>query len=156
MKPSNQSTEPNIDLRYRTLLTLWFALFVSVGLYFVVTLFNGPEVPNDADIVPNTTFTIVITAAGILLVFFSFVVKRKFLELSVERQEMQFVQKGLVFACGMCEVSATLGLVEHFLTPTREYYLLFLIAAIGNALHFPRRQHLLAATYKTSWKGAAS
>ena len=156
MIPANQNTQPNIDARYRTMLTLWFALLMSIGMYFVFSLFVGPENGNDPDAAPNTVFTVVLTALGAFLVLLSFVVKRKFLERSVERQEMELVQKGLVIACAMCEVSALLGLVERFLINSREYYLLFLVAAIGTALHFPRREHLLAATYKASWDGAAS
>lgn len=156
MKPLNQDTQPNIDVRYRTLLILWFALFVSIGLYFLVTLIKGPEIRNDPEIVPNTTVTVVVTIVGTLFVFLSFVVKRKLLQRSVERQQVALVQQALVIACAMCEVSALLGLVVRFLTDSHEYYLLFLIAAIGIALHFPRREQLLAATYKSSWDEAAS
>jgi hypothetical protein len=48
----------------------------------------------------------------------------------------------------MCEVSALLGLLEHFVVGNREYYLLFLLAAAGTAFHFPRRRQLEAASYK--------
>jgi NADH:ubiquinone oxidoreductase subunit 2 (subunit N) len=156
MKPTNQRIPPDIDLRYRTMLILWFALFASIGLYFLVTLFKGPEIRNDPNIVPNTTFTVVVTIVGTLFVLLSFVVKRKLLQRSVERQEVALVQQALIVACAMCEVSAMLGLLERFLFDSHEYYLLFLIAAIGMALHFPRREQLLSATYKTSWNGAAS
>ncbi|MCM3902161.1 MAG: hypothetical protein ND866_10685 [Pyrinomonadaceae bacterium] len=156
MKPTNQNTAPNIDGRYRTMLTLWFALFMSIVIYFGIALFMGPENNSDSDAAPNTLLTVVLTALGTVLVLVSFPVKRTFLERSVERQEVELVQKGLVFACAICEVSALLGLVERFVTNNRGYYLLFLISAIGIALHFPRREQLLSATYKTSWNGAAS
>jgi hypothetical protein len=50
----------------------------------------------------------------------------------------------------MCEVSALLGLLEHFIIGNREYYLLFLLAAAGTALHFPRRSHLASASYRNT------
>jgi NADH:ubiquinone oxidoreductase subunit 2 (subunit N) len=156
MKPTNQNTHPNVEARYRTMLTLWFALLMSIGIYFAVSVFLAPQISNASETPPTTLFTVVLTALGILLVLLSFVVKRKLLERSVERQEVALVQQALIVACAMCEVSALLGLVERFLFDSHEYYLLFLIAAIGTALHFPRREHLLAATYKTSWDGAAS
>jgi SNF family Na+-dependent transporter len=156
MKPTNQSTQVDIDARYRTMMTLWFALFMSIGLYFAVSLFMGPEIRNDPNVAPKTTFTVVLTALGTLFVLLSFVVKRKLLERSVERQEVALVQQALIVACVMCEVSALLGLVERFSSGSHEYYLLFLISAIGFALHFPRREHLLAATYKIPRNGAAS
>jgi hypothetical protein len=43
-----------------------------------------------------------------------------------------------------------LGVIERFLINQRDYYFLFALAAVGIAFHFPRREHLLAATYKAS------
>jgi hypothetical protein len=156
MKPANQNSPPNIEARYRTMLILWFALFMSIVIYFGIALFIAPENVNDSTAEPNTVLTVVLTVLGTLLVLISFPVKRMFLERSVEMQKMDLVQTGLVCACAMSEVSGLLGLVERFVTNNRGYYLLFLISAIGIALHFPRREHLLAATYKSSWDRAAS
>lgn len=156
MKPTNQSTRPNIDARYRTMLTLWIALFMSIGIYFAVSVFLAPQISNPSEIPPTMVFTVVLTSLGTLFVLLSFVVKRRILQRSVERQEVALVQQALIIAGGMCEVSAVLGLVERFLFHTPSYYLLFLIAAIGIALHFPRRDQLLSATYKTSLDRAAS
>lgn len=156
MKPINQSAPLNIDARYRTMLTLWFALLMSIGIYFAVSVFLAPPISNASETPPTTLFTVVLTALGTLFVVLSFVVKRKILERSVERQEVALVQQALIVACVMCEASALLGLLERFLFDSHEYYLLFLISAIGTALHFPRREQLLSATYKTSLEGAAS
>lgn len=145
MKPMDQSTQTGLEARYRTMLILWFALFMNIGVFFVFSLLMGPQ-NNDRDTAPNILLTVVLTALGTLLVVLSFAVKRKLLERSVERQDVQLVQKALVIACAMCEGSALLGLIERFLVDNREYYLLFLVAAIGTALHFPRREHLVAAT----------
>jgi hypothetical protein len=89
-----------------------------------------------------------LTALGTFLVIVSFAVKGKLLERSVEKQDISLVQKGLVIACGMCEVSALLGLLERFVIGNREYYWLFVLAAAGTAFHFPRRRQLEAASYK--------
>jgi hypothetical protein len=150
MQQSNQNAEANIDGRYRTMLILWAAALMNIGVFFALSLFLGPEAGNEPVEPPNSLFIASVTALGTFAVIISFVVKRKFLERSVEKQEVDLVQKGLVIACAMCEVSALLGLLLRFLTDQREYYLLFLIAAIGTALHFPRRGQLLSATYKTS------
>jgi len=147
MKPMDQSTQTGLDARYRTMQILWFALLMNIGILFVFSLLMGPEISNDRDVVPNVLLTVVLTALGTFFVVVSFAVKRKLLKRSVEKQDVQLVQKALVIACAMCEGSALLGLVERFLGANREYYyLLFLIAAIGTALHFPRREHLVAAT----------
>jgi hypothetical protein len=70
------------------------------------------------------------------------------LKRSIEKQDPGLVQPAFVVAWAMCEVSAILGIVEYFLLGTRDYLVLFLLAAAGMILHFPTRQHLLNASYK--------
>jgi len=84
------------------------------------------------------------------MVVLSFAVKRKLLERSVMNQDVTLVQKALVVASAMCEVAAVLGLVERFTMKGNDYYLLFFVALAGTALHFPRREQLESATYKSS------
>jgi len=143
MKPMNQSNQTNFDARYRTMLILWFALLMNIGVFFAFSLILGQDTGAAA---PDALLTAVFTALGILLVVLSFPVKWKLLKRSVERQDVQLVQKALIVACVMCEGSALLGLMGRFLVAGRGYYLLFLIAAIGTALHYPSREHIVAAT----------
>lgn len=140
--------ENNLDKRYQTLVVLWFALLMSIGMYFLFSLFVTPTVINEPHNPTSSVLIIALTAVGTFLVIVSFAVKRKLLERSVERQDVSLVQKGLVIACALCEVSALLGLLERFVVGNREYYLLFLLAAAGTAFHFPRRIQLEAASYK--------
>jgi hypothetical protein len=141
--------ESNLDKRYQTLIVLWFALLMSIGMYFLFTVLVAPRVTNEPGNPSRSLLIGALTALGTFLVIASFVVKRKLLERSVEKQDVSLVQKSLVVACAMCEVSALLGLLEHFIIGNREYYLLFLTAAAGTAGHFPRRNQLEAASYKS-------
>jgi hypothetical protein len=138
-----------LDKRYQTLVTLWFALLVSVGMYLLVALFVPASGPPTA---PSTRplLTVILIALGVFLVLLSFVVKSKLLERSVAQQDVSLVQKSLIIACAMCEATALLGLLEHFLIGATDYFLLFILAAAGMLFHFPRRLQLEAATYKTS------
>ncbi len=140
--------EDNLDKRYQTLVVLWFALLMSIGMYFLFSLFILSPVSNEARNPSRSLLIVVLTALGTFLVIVSFAVKARLFERSVERQDVSLVQKGLVIACAMCEVAALLGLLEHYIIGNREYYLLFLIAAAGTAFHFPRRSQLEAASYK--------
>jgi NADH:ubiquinone oxidoreductase subunit 2 (subunit N) len=138
----------DLNKRYQRLLVLWFALLMSIVMYFIFSLVAGPQIGH-ADRSPRNSLLIVgLTALGTFLVILSFPVKRKFLDRSVENQDVGLVQKGLVFACAICEVSALLGLIERFIMGNREYYVLFVIAAAGTAAHFPRRSQLEAASHK--------
>lgn len=128
------------------MLILWFALLMSVVMLFVITMLVAP--PTDPDRSVPTNFALFVMAGvGTLLVVLSFAVKRKLLQRSVEKQDVMLVQQALVVGCAMCEVSALLGVVERFLFGSGDHYVLFLVSAIGLALHFPKRDHLLAASW---------
>jgi drug/metabolite transporter (DMT)-like permease len=145
MKPINQSTPANIDERYRIMLVLWFAMLSAVGLYFVVAQFTQPP---EVDSAQNNILTITLLGLGVFMVAISFVIKRRFLAQSVERQEIGLVQTGHIVALAMCETSAIFGLVDLFVTGHRHYFVVMIVGALGILFHFPRRDHLLAATYK--------
>ena len=140
--------ETDLDKRYQTLVILWFGLLMSVVMYFLFTLFAAPEPANQPGETPNMILIMTPLVIGFLFVALSFVVKNKLLERSVEKQDMALVQKSLVVACAMCEVTALLGLIQRFVTGTSYYYLLFIFSALGIALHFPRRIQLQAANYR--------
>jgi hypothetical protein len=45
-------------------------------------------------------------------------------------------------------VGALLGVIDFFVNNDPYYFFLLLIGAVGIAVQFPKRDHLLAATYK--------
>jgi hypothetical protein len=104
--------ESNLDKRYQTLIVLWFALLMSIGMYFLLSVLVAPRVTNEPGNPSRSLLIGALTALGTFLVIASFVVKRKLLERSVEKQDVSLVQKSLVVACAMCEVSALLGLLD--------------------------------------------
>lgn len=131
------------------MITLWFGLLMSVVMYFLFLQFAAPEIGNESDDRRNSLLIVSFTALGAILVLVSFAVKRKLLERAVENQDVSLVQKAMLVACAMCEVSALLGLLQRFIAGSRQYYLLFLLAVAGDLFHFPRRSQLEAASYKT-------
>ena len=137
----------DLDTRYRTMLILWFALLMSVVMFFKFTIVAAPA-PFDQDrYAPTSVVLFALAAVGAFLVVLSFAVKRKILQRSVEKQDVKLVQQALVVGCAMCEVSALLGVFERYSIGSGDHYLLFLVSAIGIALHFPRRDQLLAASW---------
>ena len=136
----------DLDTRYRTMLVLWFALLMSIVMLFVITMVVAP-VPADPDRdAPASLVLFVMAGVGTFLVVLSFAVKRKLLQRSVEEQDVMLVQQALIVACAMCEASALLGVAERFLIGSGDHYVLFIVAVIGIALHFPKRDQLLAAS----------
>lgn len=154
MQPLKQKAHTNVQARYPRMVILWFAQLMSIGALLLFSLFVGPETSDQPNTSLNRLLIVALTALGTFLVLVSFVVKRNLLERSVEKQDIELVQRAFVIAVAMCEMSAMLGVIERFVINDRYYYLLFLIAAAGTACHFPRRQHLEAATYKTSANGS--
>jgi hypothetical protein len=141
--------EIDLNKRYQTMIVLWFAMLMSVGMSFVFTLLVTPHINKDLDNSLRSLLIFGLTALGMFLVVLSFALKNKVLKRSVEKQDINLVQKALVFACVMCEATGFLGLIEFLIVGNRESYWLLVLAAGGIALHFPRRSQLEAASYQS-------
>ena len=145
---NSRQTDPNdaqinIEQRMRTARTLWMALLVNVGLfYFLTRVANRPE-----HIEPNDTLSLALLAAGVSTVLVSFVVKSKLVSRAIEQRQVQQVQQGYIVAWAMSEVAALLGLLDFFITSDPYFYALFIIAALGELFHFPRREHFENASF---------
>ena len=128
---------------------------MNVVMFFVLILIAAPESAGRPDTEPFSIVTFVLAALGAFLVVISFTVRNKLLERSVDRQEIALVQKAYVLAWAICEVSAVIGIVERFVLRNSDYFLMLIIAFIGIALHFPKRDHLRSASYKSPEFGEA-
>ena len=143
MQSPNQQDQ-NIELRIRTLRTLWSALFLSVVIYFAMTFF----VHRALNARPNNSLFLILLMMGLSITLVSFLVKGKLLNKAVELQQVTLVQQGYTVTWALTEISALLGLLDYFATGDRYYYVLFLISAFGYLLHFPRREHVVNATFR--------
>ena len=140
MQPDqNQS---NIDGRYRTLLTLWAAMFVSV-LSFLLFINLAAVKP-----IANARLSLILNLVGIAPVAMSFVLKIKILQRSINTQRLDLVQTAYVLAFALCEISAILGLMSRYLTGSNDYYIGLGFALLGILLHLTRKRYLLAAADK--------
>ena len=125
---------------------IWMALLISVGFYYAITVFV--ERPEDA--AANPTLSLVLICVAVLAVLISFLIKGKLLSKAVDQQNIGMVQQAYIVTWAITEVAALLGLLDYFSTSHPHYYLLFLIAAFGMLLHFPRREHVVNAAFKSS------
>lgn len=127
------------------MLVLWIAMLGSIGGYYVLTLLAG----RSEDTTPNPIVSLTLIVIGVLTTLISFPIKNKLLNRAVDQQQVQLVQQAYIVAWAICEVAALLGLLDFFLTGHRHYYLLLIIAAVGQLLHFPRREHVVNASFKS-------
>ena len=143
----NPQTEPQtIEARILTMLILWFAMLMSVVIYFVITMF----VRRSEDLAANQSLSLALLVAGVSTTLVSFLIKAKLLARAVEQRNLARVQQAYIVTFAITEVAALLGLLDFFSTSDRYYYALFIIAACGMLLHFPRREPVENAAFKSS------
>jgi ABC-type multidrug transport system fused ATPase/permease subunit len=87
-------------------------------------------------------------AAGIVFVVASIGIKLKFVNRAIEQQSAMVLQQGYILALALSEVAALFGLLDYFITGNPFYYANFIVAACGQLYHFPRRQHVLDASFR--------
>ena len=147
MNPANQNDpQTSIELRIRTMRTVWFTLFLTIGIYYGFTLFAE----NKRGLASNPTLSLTLMCVAMLLVLVAFVIKSKLLSKALEQQSPGMVQQAYVVTWAITEGAALLGLLDFFLTNDRYYYILLIISALGQLIHFPRREHVVNAAFKNS------
>jgi hypothetical protein len=143
-KSGESNPQENVELRMRTLRVLWLALFLSLVMYYGLTLFVG----RNETVTPNNTLSIALMVVAFSTTLISFVVKNKLMTRAVESQQLGMVQQSYVVTWAINEAAALLGLLDFFVTGNRYYYALFVLAAAGLLLHFPRREDVENAAFK--------
>ena len=139
-----QQQQNDVELRIRTLRMIWFALLSSIAIYWGLTLFvQRPE-----GVAENSMLSLVLAAVAASTAAASFLIKSKLLNRAIELRQTAQVQQAYVVAWAINEVAALLGIVDYFTTRNPYYFVLFLIAAGGHLLNFPRSEHVVNAAFK--------
>lgn len=143
-QPGQSNQHEKIELRIRTMRTLWLALVLSVVMYFVFTIFVGRSEYLNL----NNTLSLTLIVVALSTVLISFLLKNKLVNRAIEQQQVPMVQQAYVVTWAIAEVGALLGLLDFFVTGNPYYYVPMLIAGAGQLLHFPRREHVENAAFK--------
>ena len=142
--PDQTGAPDNIELRLRTMRTLWLAMLMSLAVYYVFTLF----VPRPPDGTQNNTVFLVLVAAAVVTTLISFPIKNALLKKAIDQQQVPLVQQAYVAAWAVTEVGGLLAILDFFLTGDRYYYVMLIIAGCGQLLHAPKREHLVNASFQ--------
>jgi hypothetical protein len=126
--------------RHRGLILIWGAQVVSLLFLLLLTRLVGAGGGAGG----KRTLLIALAATGLSSVALSFAVKPRLIAQASRERRPDLVTTGYVLAFTLCEACALFGLIAHFVTGARESLYLFAPAALGLALHFPRRRHLEA------------
>ena len=150
MQQMNQNS--NIEQTFRTLLIIWFALLFSQLMLLVVIFFAKPKIfdfdfskPLSGD---NPVIAIALAVLGISTVLLSFVLRSKLVQQAIANQETALVLTAMVIGCSLCEAATLFGVVLVFAANYQYFFLWFALGVLGTILHFPRRENLIAASYK--------
>lgn len=146
----NQNT--NVEGQYKTLAIIWFALLVSQALLIVVIFFTKPELFrldfSKSLLDENAVLTIAFAFLAVSNTALSFVLSRKYINQAISEQKPALVQTATIIGCALCESISLFGAVLAFVFSYRYFFLWFALGILGTILHFPKRDYLIAASYK--------
>ena len=125
----------------RTVRVLWLAITMSIVMYYVFT--RIAERPENQ---PNAQLSLALLVGAIATTLVSFLIRSKLVGKAIEQRQVLHVQQGYLVAWVVTEIGALLGLVDFFTTGHSHFYVLLIIAGIGQLLHFPRREHFDSAS----------
>ncbi len=147
-----QNSQPNVEQSYKTLVIIWAALFMSQIMFLVLIFVIKPEVYRFDFSQPiqgrNTVLIAALALMAVINFVISFLLKKKFLDLAIAQQSIGGVQTSMIIGCALCESISLFGLVLVFIESYQYFFLWFALAFLGFILHFPRRENLIAASYK--------
>jgi O-antigen/teichoic acid export membrane protein len=150
MRQENQRQRAtSVESLYRTQFIIWLAILFSVCMFFFVTMMI--EVPADRSDDPLLVW--ILLAVGVSTIILSFVLRRRFREQAIEKQNPGLLQTGLIIGLSLCELAGMFGMFVFFVNGTPLYYLFFILSALGILLHMPRQDHIRAATFREGGQG---
>jgi hypothetical protein len=138
-----------INVEYKTLVVLWFALLSSQILFLVVVYLAKPELfafdPSRSLLTDEPLITLVFGGIALVFLILSFVLSQQHMRRAIRDKDAGCVQTGLVLGCALSEVPSILGLILAFVFSHPYFYLWIILGAVGILLHFPRKSNLDAA-----------
>lgn len=147
-----QNQKLSVEERYRMLRIIWLALLVSQLLLTVIIFFTKPEVFRFDFSKPLLGENAIIVGMFALLaisnLIMSFVLSRKYHNQAVAEQKTELVQTAMIIGCALCEAISLFGVALAFAFSYQYFFLWFALGILGTILHFPKRDNLIAASYK--------
>jgi len=135
------------------MIIVWFALFVSQLIFVFLLFFVKPELFAMDFTKPvldeNAPPLFALAAVSVSTFVISLVLKKRYLRQSVERQSVATVQTAMIVGCALAESISLFGLLSAFAFDFQYFFLFFALGIITALLHFPRRDAVHAASFKS-------
>lgn len=142
------------------MIIIWAALLMSQVMFVALVFITRPELfrfdfsqpmlgPSWRPTGSSAAVIIGFAVAAVTAVLFSFAFRKRLNERAVAEQNPAHVQSGLIIALALCEASSLFGLTLAFAFDYQYFFLWIALGILGMILHFPKRDHLHAAAYKS-------
>lgn len=143
----------NVEQMYRGLLMIWFALIITQLLFLLVAYFVKPNLFKFEFDQPflgeNTVIVLVFILVAFANIAVSFFLKKKYTAQAIAEQNVSYVQTAMITGCALCEAVSIFGLMLAFAADYQYFFLWSILGIAATLFHFPRRDDLIAATYKS-------
>lgn len=148
-----QNPKPTTEQSYQTILVVWIALLVSQLMFPFLVFFVKPDLFKFDFAKPllgeNQIIILALAFLSLTSLSLSFVIKKKYLDQAVTAQKVELVQTAMIVGCALCESVSLFGLFLAFSFDYQYFFLFSAAGILGTAFHFPRRESVHAATFKT-------
>ena len=124
MQPAPFQASAAADHRFR--LIIWFAMLISIAMYYLVMLTLKPGTPTADSALPNILLALSVATVGVSIPIQRLLARTK-------------PRSAFVVAVVLCELSALYGLVLWTTTGSPRAYYCLVVGAVGMLLHVPRR-----------------
>ncbi len=151
-KEQTQKEQETIEQRYQRLRVVWAVLLTTQFFFLSVLFFTKNELFRFEFSEPlsgqNPVMVIMLAVLAVTSFALSFAIKARMLKQAEAEQNPDLVQTALVISCALCESISLLGFVLAFALGYQYFFLWFALGILGILLHFPKKKHLLRASYK--------
>ncbi|NNE98584.1 MAG: hypothetical protein HKN25_06155 [Pyrinomonadaceae bacterium] len=142
----------SIEQMHKNLLVLWLAMFSAQFMFLLVIYFVEPklfEFDLSKPLLDQNSLIIIIFAVfAVINIAASFILRKKFLNEAVEKQNIFLVQTALVVGCALCEAVTLFGFMLAFVAEYQYFFLWMILGALGMLFHFPLKKHLINANFQ--------
>ena len=146
----NQNT--TAEQTYRILMIIWFALFMTQFMFFVVIYLAKPELFSfdftKGFLGDNPPVILAFALVGVSNLMLSIFLRKKFVDRAIEEQRPALVQTGMIIGCALSESITLIGLFLAFAFSYQYFFIFISLGIVGMIFHFPQRDTIHQASFK--------
>jgi len=140
------------DELYRTMFVIWGAILFSQFVLAVFAYTTKPQLLyvdlSKPVLGADPTPIIVMAVIAVSMLFASFLVRNSLIAAAIKSRDTKKLQSAYIVGMAMAESISMVGIVAAIVFEYQYFAVFFLIAILAIALHRPKMNSVLAATFK--------